>query len=226
MDKRRDAGGHPCGPTTLRDASWATTPPSGATASCFATTLPSHFLRSSNHAGSSGEYAVESVVRRGLEKRRSRLACLFIRNHPYPQSLASLAMPHVLTCTSTAHEGCRSSMSWRCSVRVSTTNSTSTTTHRTTTTTCPPLTHSAEHHQGTPHRRLSALHTASFDLQEPAVTRGDWQAALAPYQHSQPPPNTPTGTPPTHPPTTLSATPPNTTAPGTRGQRPGSSPGR
>ena len=43
------------------------------------------------------------------------------------------------------------------------------------------------------------------------MMRGDWQAALAPYQHSQRPPNTPVHHPPT---TTLPATPPNTTAPG------------
>ena len=131
---------------------------------------------------------------------RNRLMRLFIRTRHLPPSPPSLAVPHVLTRTCTANERCRSSMSVTYSERVSTANLTSTSTHRTTTTSCPPLTHSAEHHQGTPHRRSSALHTASFDLQEPAVTRGDWQAALAPYQHSQLPPNTPTGTPPTHPP--------------------------
>ena len=36
---------------TLRDASWANVPPPGAAASCSVTMLPSHFLRSSNHAG-------------------------------------------------------------------------------------------------------------------------------------------------------------------------------
>ena len=98
---------------------------------------------------------------------------LFFRTHHQPPSPPSLAVPHVLTCTCKAHERCRSSITLTYSVLISTADLKSPTTHRTSTTTCPRLTHSAEHHHRTHRRRPSALHTAPFDLQEPATMRGD-----------------------------------------------------
>jgi len=60
---------------------------------------------------------------------------LFIRTHHPPPSPPSLAVPHVLTCTSTAHEECGSSTSSGRSVRASTVDLAPATTYRTTTTT-------------------------------------------------------------------------------------------